>query len=160
MGLFDTVHIEQPIMQTGFHPITGLLETWDAVELLNIDPSSCQTKDFDNAMITYAVKDDKLYEKIPHFQATNEVNEFLTRVLGETTYIQKVTHFTYKDTEYHGDIHLSARLRDTEEYEIIHLIMRFTEGRLQWIREDAERMQWLAEYRTKREQENEDNSET
>lgn len=137
MGLFDTIIIEQPIMQTGFHPETGLIETYDAVERLGIDPTDCQTKDLENMMTTFVVKDDRLYRRIPHFVETEEVDKFRTRLFNKTTYVQELTHHTYEDQEFHGDISFVAKKKNEDDWRyMIPCIIRFTEGKVVWLKID------------------------
>src|SRR5215210_3276802 len=155
MGMFDHVLIEG-------HELPGIAperlehahrtEEEGGQEVLAGRPVVLQTKDLENYLGTYVVKDGRLYERIyEHEDVPKEERPYYGKpewdeggpVFGKDFYRRsgsgKVVGHHDEDLEYHGDLVFYATKKDlgrAEEYGtgLVTFRARFTNGDLQWIR--------------------------
>lgn len=155
MGMFDYILIEG-------HELPGIAperlerahtsEEEGGREDLAGKPVVFQTKDLENCLGTYVVKDGRLYERIyEHEDVPEEERPYYGKpewdeggpVFGKDFYrrsgSRRVVGHHDRDLEYHGDLVFYATKKDlglAGEYRmgLVDFRARFTEGDLQWIR--------------------------
>jgi hypothetical protein len=176
MGMFDHVLIEG-------HELPGIAperlerahRTEEGVqEDLAGKPVVFQTKDLENCLGTYVIKDGRLYERVyEHEDVPEEERPYYGKlewdeggpVFGKDFYrcsgSRRVVGYHDRDLEYHGDLIFYATKKDlglADEYRmgLLTFRARFTEGDLQWIKpydeEEAgpEDREWKTRRRHKR----------
>lgn len=173
MGMFDHVLIEGHELP-GIAPerlgLTHRTEEEGGREDLAGKPVVFQTKDLENCLGTYVVKDGRLYERIyEHEDVPEEERPYYGKpeweeggpVFGKDFYrrcgSRRVVGHHDRDLEYHGDLVFYATKKDlglAEEYTagLMDFRARFTEGDLQWIKsyDEGEAGPEDREWRTRR----------
>jgi hypothetical protein len=147
MGMFDYVRVEGYELP-GLDPRL-VAERQDRNESLAEGPAVFQTKDMENCLSTYVIKEGRLFERI---HETEEIPEEESgrydRSEGEGTFFgrwrpRRVVSYEDVDLDYHGDIRFYAAKKElelAEEWEsgLLEFKARFTHGDLEWIRPAAE----------------------
>lgn len=134
MGMFDYLEFEEPLPDL-------------PVNVVTTGRGCPQTKSFDFPCLDhYVIRSDKLYRQVRHYRGTGKFVE--DELLGPRE-IKEVESVEEEYVPYHGDIDISCDLTDEDAKLVgsswIRLVLRFTNGELEWIRTEDEYDKWMAE---------------
>lgn len=138
MGMFDDIIIDDPSQIRG-------LEKPLAEQKSSNRP---QTKDLENVMAKFIIKDGRLYKEFKRYEYTDEPEE-IQILKGYVQYKRRLVEEWVSPYPFHGDISILAW---TEDEERVYLIARFSYDKLDYIKVDENMMAWEAERQKKYEE--------